>query len=139
MSKSGFEVHGRAEFRLEADVLFLDLYGPWNMECIRAAGDSAWPLMNRLMAQGPFGIVVIGHDSLLGTPDAIEAISVETARQGKLDSVAIAWVADPEIEGRELMMPLVEKAYEGIATMQSFFELEPALRWIRQMIDARKK
>lgn len=139
MAKKDYEVHGRAEFRSEGDVLFLDLYGPWNMECIREAANTAWPKMDQMMAQGPFGIVVIAHDSLLGTSDAIEAISEETSRRGKLDRVAIAWVADQEIEGRELMVPILEETYAGIATMRPFPAVAPALRWVRQMIDAWKE
>jgi hypothetical protein len=139
MAKNSFEVHGRAEFRSEGDVLFLDLYGPWNMECIRDAAGTAWPQMDQMMARGPIGIVVIAHDSLLGTSDAVKAIGEETSRRGKLDRVAIAWVADQGLEGRELMLPILKETYAGIATMQAFPEVAPALLWVRQMIDAWKQ
>ncbi|HZP12576.1 MAG TPA: hypothetical protein VFB36_09155 [Nevskiaceae bacterium] len=131
-----YEVHGRFELRREGDLLFLDLHGPWNMECIREAAAQAWPIMLDIQSKGPVGVIVAAHGSMLGTMDAVQAIREETGRRGQQNRMAVAWVAEPSVEGRQVMAMMLQQAYEGLVAFESFDSLSRALTWIREKTDA---
>jgi hypothetical protein len=131
-----YEIHGRYEVRREGDVLFVELHGPWNLECIVEAAEKAWPIILDIQANGPVGVVVVAHGSMLGTMEALKAIRQETGRRGRQDRMAVAWVAAPETEGRQVMPMMLQQAYEGLVVFEAFDALPPAMAWLRARIDA---
>jgi hypothetical protein len=114
----------------------VDLHGPWNLECIREAHQKAAPLMEEMHRDGPWGIVVLVHDSMLGTADAIQSFRKDVAQVRKLGRVGVAWVVDPATEGRAVMEPIIEGIYKGVFPVQFFTALPDGKRWIQELIDS---
>ena len=136
-----YHSHGRVEFRREGQMLILDLYGPWNLEAMREANDRSGPLMREMQGDGPWGLIVEVHGSMLGTSDAVSQVRryVTEVKKLDLDRVGVAWVVDPSVEGRDLMKPVIQGIYQGMYPLRFFTTLADGQRWIEELIQAAKQ
>jgi hypothetical protein len=108
--------------------MIADLHGPWNLECMQDAV--------RRAGTGPVGIIIIAHDSMLGTRDALAEIHDRSLERSTQANIAVAWVAAPDLEGRAMMISVLEEVYRGTLPMRTFTDYASAERWIGDFMQA---
>jgi hypothetical protein len=139
MSGQNYPAHGRVVQRREGQLLIADLHGPWNIECMQDAVRRANPQIDEMLRAGPVGIIVIAHDSMLGTPDALGEIRERSLERRPAGNIAVAWVAAPEVEGRAMMVTVLEEVYRDTLPMRMFTDCASAERWIKSFMQARSR
>ena len=133
-----YPVHGHVEQRRVGQIMIADLHGPWNLECMQDAVRRADPVVDDMLRTGRVGIIIVVHDSMLGTAESVAEIRGNSAERSRDGRIAVAWVARPDIEGREIMVNALEEAYRGTLPMRTFRDFESAERWIRGFIAPQK-
>jgi len=136
MGGNQYPVHGRVVQRRVGQIMVADLHGPWNLECMQDAVRRANPVIDDMLRTGPVGIIIVVHDSMLGTSDSLDDIRRESAQRSEDGRIAVAWVAHPGIEGRELMVSVLEEVYRGTLPMRIFPDYDSAERWISSFIES---
>ena len=138
----GFAPHGEISLRHEDGLLLWELEGPFNAEAIqrfallRRAGFERWQLAGRWLA----AVVQWRHSALM----ALDAF--DTYREGLRNFIranrriaAVAWVAEPELEGLGFMRELFERLYRQEGVGFAVFDDGPsAQRWAREQLEARR-
>jgi hypothetical protein len=126
-----FRPHGKAEFRVEGQLMFIDLEGPWNTELVEQSHVRLADLKAMLTANGKWGLLIIVSNSLLcslETFDLMRRLVLEDAAQNGY--AAVGFVAAYSVEGRGLLEPMFCKLFEGICPVAFFETLDEAKRWI---------
>ncbi|HZP10805.1 MAG TPA: hypothetical protein VFB36_00140 [Nevskiaceae bacterium] len=136
MAGNPYPVHGFVEQRRVGQIMVADLHGPWNLECMQDAVRRANPVIDDMLRTGPVGIIIVVHDSMLGTSDSLAEIRGKSAERSQDGRIAVAWVAHPGIEGRELMVSVLEETYRNTLPMRIFHDVESAERWIQGFIES---
>jgi hypothetical protein len=129
---SRFQPHGNLTAHVAGKVLYFESTGPFNVEVVDAVVRAYQPLLQRLADAGPFGHISVFHESMLATPDALHAFDAllgEWRRTG-LAPLANAYVADADVEGRDIMMPVFAKVFSGFSPFRDFHNIEEAEGWI---------
>ncbi|QPF71917.1 hypothetical protein G8A07_02555 [Roseateles sp. DAIF2] len=129
-----FRPHGQVDIWTEGTIVRLEACGPFNREGVLAMGLA----MRDLFAGAPvgprFADILEMHQSLLASPDALEAFTgfLKTMSEAKTAPVAVAFVAAPEVEGRSLMLPIFARIYaEHGREFAAFETLAEAEAWVR--------
>lgn len=133
-----YPVHGRVEQRRVGQIMIADLHGPWNLECMQDAVRRANPVIDDMLRTGPVGIIIVVHDSMLGTSESLAEIRGKSEERSHDGRICVAWVAGPDIEGREIMVNVLEEVYRGTLPMRTFRDFESAERWILDFIEPQK-
>ncbi len=141
LPQPGFAPHGEISLGFDDGLLLWDLVGPFNDEAIRdfsrlrLAAYERWALADRWL-----GAVVRWHGSALMAPAAF--CTYRDGLQRFLRShprlVAVAWAADPGLEGLAFVREPFARLYrgEGIG-FEVFDESASAQRWARAQLQAR--
>lgn len=126
-----FRPHGKAEFRIEGQLMLIDLEGPWNAELVVQIHERVVDLKPTLTANGKWGLLIIVSTSLLCPIETLATIKrtvLEDAAQN--GHAAVGLVAARSVEGRGLVEDFYCKLYEGICPVAFFETRDEAKRWI---------
>jgi hypothetical protein len=126
-----FRPHGKADLRIEGQLIIVDLEGPWNAELVELIHERVADLKATLTANGKWGLLINVSYSLLcplETFDTIRRSVLEDAEHN--GHAAVAFVAARSVEGRGLLEAWYCKFYEGICPAAFFETLDEAKRWI---------
>jgi len=132
-----FAPHGRVEIWRDGSVIRLVAEGPFNVESVQAIGGAMAQLFAEAPPQGRFADILEFHGSILVTPDALAAFDGFLSRmsQAKTAPLAVAYVIGPEVEGRDLMLPLFRRLYEKHQRRFAHFEdAAQAEAWVRAQL-----
>ncbi|MET0209882.1 MAG: hypothetical protein ABW220_12630 [Burkholderiaceae bacterium] len=132
-----FRAHGNIEMWREGPIVRLRAQGPFNREAVLGLGRA----MSDLLAVDPppaaFGDILELRGSMMTSPDSMQELERFLQKMGQERSppVAVAYVADAGVEGRDLMLPLFEAMYlkQG-RRFASFESLEAARAWIQTQL-----
>ena len=138
MGAQTYPVHGHVVQRRVGQIMIADLHGPWNLECMQDAVRRANPVIDDMLRTGPVGIIIVVHDSMLGTSESLAEIRGKSAERSQDGRISVAWVASPNIEGREIMVNVLEEVYRGTLPMRTFRDFESAERWILDFIELQR-
>jgi hypothetical protein len=108
-----FPAHGDATVAVQGRVMRFVASGPWNVEFVNAL----WRAMVKAAAQLPpdgryVDLIEIRHSALM-TPEALAALhqAIDTAVARGFNAQATALVLAPDVEGRALMLPKLQRIY----------------------------
>lgn len=138
-----FRAHGNIEMWREGDLIRLRAQGPFNREAVLGLGAAMADLLTRDPPPPLFGDILELRGSMVTSPDSMEELSRFMARMTdhRAPPVAVAYVAGPEVEGRDFMLPLFEALYLKHGRRFGAFEtLAEAKAWIAdQLTSARAR
>jgi hypothetical protein len=130
---SRFPTHGSVELDIDENILFVEGYGPWNLESVVEAETHMAPLLQTLSIS-PWGALVVLHGDPIYVPDAAAVLSRAIREQKVLGRVATALVVDqsntPEFSKRHLS-DIFKSAGESF---RFFPNKEQAKWWLIQQI-----
>lgn len=135
-----FAPHGRITAHVDGPIVCFEACGPFNAEAVEGLLRAYQPLIARLSGVGPFGHITVFHDSMLATPDGMEAFDLllRDWRQQGILPCANAYVAGPDVVGRAVMMPLFSRLFTGPGPFRDFVAVDEAEAWIREVLAARR-
>lgn len=132
-----FRPHGHVDIWAEGSVVRLEARGPFNREGVLAMGLAMRDLFACVPIGGRFGDILVMHESLMASPDALAAFEdfLQAMSQAKTAPLAVAYVAAPEVEGRSLMLPIFAAIYARHGRRFAAFEqLAEAEAWVRAQL-----
>lgn len=134
-----FGAHGRVEITGGVDLGVSLLEGPFNVEAIRASNLARLVYLRQYPPQRAWAILGRCRQSMLTSPEGIEAHR-EGLRESFVDNVrppvAVAWVAQGDVEGFELMASFYQANFESIGVpMRCFREEAEARAWIASLLE----
>ncbi len=141
LEDGGFAPHGEFRVGWRDGVVWWDAIGPFNLEALQRYERMRHVARQRWLVKGRwFGGVVHWHHSALMSPEAFEAYTqgfiAVYGRPHRL--AAVAWVADPELEGMRFMRGRFAALFARYALpMQEFVHPHEADAWVRAQRDAR--
>lgn len=131
-----FTPHGDSQFEVRGQILILHSTGPFNAEHIFSLGAPFKHYAARLQPQGPWATVNVVHDSVMATPEAVEALRTSAELTHRLlGRAAACYVLSPELEGRRLMDAPIRASCAGIMPLEIFESLPPALAWAQDQLN----
>ncbi len=137
VKQAGFRVHGLVEVTIEGNIARYEAWGPFNEElgaAYNAIQEQVLPEMAKLK---PWGHLSIFHVSMLASPVTLAQFTEglkACASQG-LAPDATAFVAGPEVEGGQLMGPLLAKCYADAGlSLMIFSGVAEAEAWLRSTL-----
>jgi hypothetical protein len=122
-----FFPHGRLTVRLESSVVRIDAEGPFNAELFDAFRRLVPPIYRQAAAVGRYVVIVRATRSVMMSMEAIGELgrSVKTFHESGFGPVASIYVADSTVEGRDLMLPLLERqVYQPASVPFMWFDTE---------------
>ncbi len=127
-----FPAHGRIAAHPVGRIVYFDSTGPFNIEAVAAMREAYTPVMTAMAVDGAFGHVTVFHGSMLATPEALAALAALLAewRSAGIMPVANAYVAGPEVEGRDLVLPHYAAAFGPSSPLRLFDGLADAKVWV---------
>jgi hypothetical protein len=132
-----FRPHGQVDIWADGSIIRLEARGPFNLEGVQAMGLAMRDLFASVPVDRRFGDIMVMHESLMASPDALAAFEdfLQAMSKAKTAPTAVAYVAAPEVEGRSLMLPIFAEIYARHGRRFAAFEqLEPAEAWIREQL-----
>jgi hypothetical protein len=129
-----FPPHGRIELWAEGNVVRLTATGPFNVEAIQAMAAAWRALCADLPEAEPFADVVTVKDSIMASPEVLDAIGrfLNHNSEQHIAPRAVAWIVPPDVEGASLMIPQFEHVFTEAGRRIAFFEDEAsALAWVK--------
>jgi len=137
-AKGTFRPHGRLEVRIDGAILRADGYGPFNSEFIRALARTFQDLRSSALVPRPYADLIQFHGSLMASQDMLTELSQMLERVDSVDiACALAFVVEPNVEGRDFMLPLFERVLVSHGrNFRSFDNLPEAEAWVRECLEA---
>ncbi|MDC6167838.1 hypothetical protein PO768_10315 [Paucibacter sp. XJ19-41] len=132
-----FRPHGQVDIWAEGSIVRLEASGPFNREGVLAMGLAMRDLFASVPIGGRFGDILVMHQSLMASPDALACFEefLQAMSQAKTAPLAVAYVVAPEVEGRDLMLPIFAKIYARHGRRFAAFErLGDAEAWLREQL-----
>jgi hypothetical protein len=132
-----FQAHGQIEMWREGPVVRLRAQGPFNREAVLALGRAMRDLLTANPPPERFGDILELSTSMVTSPESMEELERFLEQMGTrhLPPLAVAYVAGPEVEGRDFMMPLFEALYRRQGRRFGAFEtLDAARTWMLQQL-----
>ncbi|MET3107130.1 hypothetical protein AAKU67_002972 [Oxalobacteraceae bacterium GrIS 2.11] len=132
-----YNQHGRMESHVDNNILINEATGPFNAEIITAIQVIQHDLLQEIINHEQWAQVYIFHESVLCSPDTIEALRTYLAnfKDSRNKPVATAFVMGPEVEGSSMMGPHYRQVYEEVhLTFQLFSTKTQALAWVNTML-----
>ena len=127
---SAFRAHGSIHTRIEGRLIVSEVTGPWNRELVDDWALHTYHDALTLSETGPWVALGIFLESMMCTPDALDSIRRTVQYSAvKLRCVGYAIVADPSVEGRELLAPTFAAIYAGVVPYQMFSNVADARTW----------
>ena len=132
-----FKPHGKFFLYRDGNILVTDITGPWNIELTKSWAKAAIPYSLEIQTIGAWGAVAIITESMLCSPDAMQALRKNVAYSvQRLGCVSHCIVAKADVLGRGLVEPAFQRAYEGLCPMNFFYDYDSAKRWTQAQIQA---
>ena len=133
-----FRPHGRLEMRIEGSIAYADAYGPFNVEFIQAVALTLRDVRSSTELPRPYANIVQFHVSLMGSKEMLDLLSSTIGQiRGEDVGTALAFVVAPEVEGRDLMLPLFERVFrEHGRNFRSFDNGPEAEAWVHDCLEA---
>lgn len=102
-----FQPHGRTTLWAEGAVVHVLAEGPFNVEAVDRFSDAMVALYRELPPGERFINLTEFRGSMMATPEAWQHLATHLARvdASGLPLVATAWIAGPDVEGRNLFVP----------------------------------
>lgn len=133
--RSPFKPHGHYRAEVQGRILYAHTSGHWNIEKHQEMSIESGLLAQSLDAGGPWGSIVITHDTLVTSLDVLEAGRRAVAdRVGISHLAAIAWVIRPDVEGYDLLLPRYQTLYEGLLPTAVFEDVDTARAWVEGVL-----
>jgi hypothetical protein len=135
---SRFAAHGDFTIWTEGDVLCYEVTGPFNLEWVQALGEARRMMVEQWKPQRRVGAIVHWKHSALMSPQALAAYEAGFAqfKQHARGPVALAWVADAEVEGMRLLSQHFQTIFTSNQTNYRLFDRpEPARAWVDEWVE----
>ena len=135
---SRFAAHGDFSIRTEGDVLCYEVTGPFNLEWVQALGEARRRIVEQWKPQRRVGAIVHWKHSALMSPQALAAYEAGFAqfKQKARGPIALAWVADADVEGMRLLSQHFQSIFTTNETNYRLFEQpEPARAWVDEWVE----
>ncbi|WP_143073985.1 hypothetical protein [Roseateles sp. YR242] len=132
-----FHAHGQIEMWREGPIIRLRGQGPFNREAVQGLGRAMKDLLTSDPPPERFGDILTLSVSMVTSPESMEELErfLQRMAQHRRPPVAVAYVAGPDVEGRDFMMPLFETLYLKHGRRFGAFEtLEAATAWMHQQL-----
>lgn len=139
-----FRPHGHIDVWREPPFVRLDAVGPFNVELLARYAAEMDAVYRAAAADGPYVSLVRVSQSMLMSPDALAALaqSVKKIHEAGYGSTGVAYVVAADVEGRDLILPRLEKdIYMPARTpFSAFFDEAPARAWaLERLAEARAR
>ena len=132
-----FQAHGKFSLYRDGNILVTEVIGPWNAELIKAWAKAAIPYSLEMQAIGVWGAVAIITESMLCSPDALQALRKNVAYSvQRLGCISHVIVATADVAGRGVVEPAFQKVYEGLCASNFFYDYESAQQWTQSLIQS---
>lgn len=121
----------------EGPVVRLRAQGPFNREAVLGLGRAMRDLLTVDPPPERFGDILELSGSMVTSPESMEEVERFLEMMGAYHPppLAVAYVAAPDVEGRDFMMPLFETLYLKHGRRFGAFEtLEAAKTWMLQQL-----
>ena len=133
-----FSPRGRYSGHRAGQIVHSDVVGPINEEFFREFGPRLHEFYAAVRADGSFAAVTHFHESMLMSPRALDAFTVlitDLVHKG-IGAAAVAYVADPEVEGRWIMeQTITSKIVRPLGFPFRLFErVDAAEQWARDQL-----
>lgn len=139
-SGSVFRPHGRYSAKCEGRLVIMEASGPFNAEMLQAYHQATLPLLAKVRARGPYVTLTEYHDSMMMSPSVVDLLakSVAQANIEGNSALAVAYAVEPSVEGRDLMIPLIESTVFAPVGHQfkAFSNRTDAEAWLRSVLAA---
>ena len=140
MPNKKFAPHGDYIPVVDGSVLIAHCWGSWNIEMHRKSSELAKPLVEKLIANGPWGVVTVIHESMVTSLEVLQAGRDAVAELPEpYRPVALAWVMNPRIEGYGFLHTRYENMYAGLLETRTFDNVPHAQFWIEKLIASKPK
>ena len=128
-----FTVHGSIDLHIQDRILYIEGFGPWNLEAVKDAYTRFRPLVETLYGS-PWGSLVAFHGDPIYVPDAASYVIKTIKNERRMDCVASAILVgesnSPEFAKRHLS-EIHTKAGD---TFRFFSDQKEAAWWLLQKI-----
>ncbi len=129
-----FKPHGRVQMWVEGQVVYMVAQGPFNPEFVRALALAREELFRSSPPPSPHLSLVQIKGSIMASPEML-AVYAELIGKLKRLPVAVAWAVDPEVEGRDFILPMFERVHLRLGrNFKSFEALADAEAWLRSQL-----
>ena len=131
-AEGSFQPHGQIELWPEGSLVLIEAEGPFNLEAALALRRAYAELLASMPQGRPFVIAGRFSNSLLASPDALDAFRdmLAMASSHGMAPWAVGYAVAPEVVGRELMLPVLERLYAAQGRRFAVFEQwDEARRW----------
>ncbi|MES2103288.1 MAG: hypothetical protein V4634_04660 [Pseudomonadota bacterium] len=130
-----FTPHGQFRLHAEGRIVVSEVTGPWNVELVQNWATEVRPYSLQMQPGGPWGGIAIIRESMLCTPDAMDALGKIVAYGVEnFGCIAQVVVASPDVAGRGVVEPAFQRIYEGVCAYNFFYEYEEARDWLNRLI-----
>lgn len=132
-----FPPHGSTRFEARGQLLLLYSSGPFNAEHVKSLVPAFQAHAGPLSRNGPWATINIIRDSVMTTPECIDAMRRSAIwTRDTLGRVAAAYAIAEDVEGRRLMEPLLVAACDDIIPTRFFLDLDSASAWAQRQVEA---
>ncbi len=135
-----FPPHGRAQWRIDGQVLRSEVVGPFNKELAQLVGPILQEAFAFLVARGPCAEMVVVRKSALAGPEVLAALSQGLAHlvRAGLAPQATAFVIAYDVEGCHVMPELLLRTYAaaGWPACRVFVDEAQAQAWVQSVLAA---
>lgn len=131
-----FRLHGRVEMHLEGQTICVNAQGPFNMELTTALAALEGEFLSNVASQGPFFEIVTFTESVLASPEVMEAHAqlLVMLKNAGLAHKASAYVIPDDLEGASFIGPIAARNYAAVDWPFKIFQRQDdAERWIKSM------
>ncbi len=126
-----FESHGRMRVYTFGQVFVSEVEGPWNIELTQRWIRELGPHVLNLARNGATAGISVFSGSMLCTPESLELIGRASRETAKVvNIVAMAHVATPDVEARDLMQRYFETQARDLYEVRLFEEFGAARNWV---------
>ncbi len=132
-----FQAHGQIEMWREGPIIRLRAQGPFNREAVLGLRRAMVDLLQADPPPAAFGYVLELTGSMITSPESMEEMDrfLEQMAALRQPPQAVAYVVPPEVEARDIMLPLIEAMYRRHGRRFGAFDtLASACDWTQQQL-----
>lgn len=132
-----FQAHGQIELWRDGSLIRLRAQGPFNREAVLGLSRAMADLMQSNPPPAAFGYVLELSGTMITSPETMEEMERFLEQMAALGQtpLAVAYVVPPEVEARDIMLPLIEAMYRRHGRRFGAFDTLPsACAWVQQQL-----
>lgn len=132
-----FQAHGQIEMWREGPIIRLRAQGPFNREAVLGLRRAMVDLLQSDPPPPAFGYVLEMTGSMITSPESMEEMERFLAQMATVRQppIAVAYVVPPEVEARDIMLPLIEAMYRRHGRRFGAFDtLACACAWTQEQL-----